>query len=254
MRARRRRAPAVAALASLAVLANGCADPGPPPAATTSRATPAALVTPDTAAGPAATLPTTAEVFRDTRTFALAAASGRAEGTLPRGRQVVRVELEGTAAGANQHVLVEAKGAGIVEVLTVDGRHWLSGDVDFWRDRGKRVRDARAAAGGWHGVSEARARQVAPWTLRTLLTQWFADPDVAALESVPLVVARDEAGDRELWVLGRPGGPRLWVAADGSGELVRLVRPGRIPTEIGFSGWERVEPRTAPAPGEVLSP
>lgn len=249
MRAGRRRVPVVAVLVSVAAVLCGCADQGPVPAGTTtSPATPAA---PE---APTPTLPTTTEVFRDTRTFALAAGSGRAEGTLPRGRRAVRVELEGSAAGANQHVVVDEEGSGRADVLSVDGRHWLAGDLDFWGERGERLREARAAAAGWHEVTEAQARRVAPWTLRTLLTQSFADPDLAALESDPLAVDHEQVEGRELWVLGRPGGAQLWVAADGSGELVRLLRPGKVPTDLAFSGWGRVEPLTPPSPGEVVGP
>ena len=202
---------------------------------------------------PATPLPTTAEVFRETRTFALAAGSGRVEGTVLRGRRAARVELEGAAAGANQHVVVEEEGSGRAEVLTVDGRHWLAGDVAFWRARGERRRDALAAAAGWHAVSGAQAQRVAPWTLRSLLTRWFAEPGVAALESAPAPVASEGSPDGDLWVLGRPGGARLWVAADGSGRLVRLLLPGRAPTDVAFSGWERVEPFAPPGPGEVVT-
>jgi hypothetical protein len=193
--------------------------------------------------------PTTAEAFRATRTFALAAESGRARGTLRREGRPVEVEVAGDAAGTDQHVVVEGKGAGLAEVLSVDDRHWLAGDLDFWRSRGLRGARARAATSGWLAVTLAQARRVAPWTLRTLLTDRFARADLLALESATVAVTRREVDGRRLWVLGGTEGPRLWVAADGSAELVRMVVPDG--TDLDFTDWGRVEPFEAPDPGTV---
>ena len=248
MRARRRRAPVAVLLASVAVLAGGCADPGSSPAASST----GPATEPSASVEPSPGLPATAEVFLDTRTSALAADSGRVEGTLPRSRRAVSLRLEGSAAGANQRAVVDAGRAGTAEVLTVDGARWLSGDVEFWQGRGERLREARRSATGWHEVTEGQARRVAPWTLRTLLTDWFGRPDVAALESDTRTVSTDESRGRELWVLGRAGAAQLWVAADGSGELVRLLLPGPVPTDVVFSEWGRVAPLTAPPAADVL--
>jgi hypothetical protein len=241
---------AAARLALVALLAGaaGCGDTGPAPA-TSSAGTPptrsASAGTPDVV------LPSTAEAFRDARTFALAAGSARAVGTVVRGGREVRIELEGDAASTSQHVVVEQEGGGLADVLTVDDRHWLAGDLDFWRGRGESPEVARASAAGWHEVPGAQARRVAPWTLRTLLTDIFARADVGGLESDPVPVVPDEVGGREAWVLGRADGPRLWVAADGGGELLRLLVPGEEPTDLRFSDWGRVQPLGPPDPDRI---
>lgn len=219
---------------------SGPEDPGPATAPPPT-STPSATVTGE--------LPPTAQAYRDTRTFALAAESGRARGAVRRGGDRVDVDLAGDAAGSNQHVVVEGTGVGLAEVLTVDDRHWLAGDLDFWRSRGLTTARARTATSGWLAVTPAQARAVAPWTLRTLLTDRFSLPAVAALESDSTPVGEQDVDGRRLWVLGSRGSPRLWVVPDGSAELVRLVVPGG--TDLTFSRWGRVEPLPAPDPGTV---
>ncbi len=232
------------ALGAVLVLC-GCSSTEPVPAASTGPATSA----PPPSSSAAVELPSTAEAFRATRTFALAAESGRARGTLRRAGRPVEVEVAGDAAGTDQHVVVEQKGAGLAEVLTVDDRHWLAGDLDFWRSRGLGPAKARAATSGWLALTPGQAARVAPWTLRTLLTDRFGRADVLALESDPSPVRLREDGGRRLWLLGRSGGPQLWVAADGSAELIRLRVPGG--TDLAFTDWERIERLPAPDPDTV---
>ncbi len=242
------RALAVVAVAALLTAAAACGAEDQASRATTSMPAP---TTPDDPPSPS--LPTVGEVFRDTRTFALASGSGRVEGTLRRGRTEVTIELEGDAVGSNQHIAVEQEGAGLADVLTVDEEHWLAGDLDFWLARGESTRAARRAATGWHRITAQEAGRVAPWTLRTVLTERFARADVSALETDSSSVDPERLGGRDVWVLGRPGGPQLWVLADGSGELVRLLLPERDPADLTFSRWGRVEPLAPPEPDTVVA-
>lgn len=232
-------------LAAVALAATACTGdlglPTPPtPLASTSTA-------------PASSTPSTGEAFRDTRVFALSAASGRVVGLVGSGSRAVDLELEGSASGGDQRVRVTSGDGRTAEVLTVGLDHWLSGNEAFWTARTGSATKARAVAGGYVPVDADEAAEVAPYTLRDLLSEAFARPAVAALEGGFGPAADDEVDGTAAWVIGDTGGPRLWVAADGSAELLRLVVPGSDALDLVFSQWGRVEPLNAPAPADVRS-
>lgn len=202
------------------------------------------------------TLPVTGDVYRDTRTFALSAGSGHVVGTVERDGEPVTLEIEGSASGTNQAVRVTAEGVGTAEVLTVGGRSWLSGDEDFWTERLGSARKARAAVGTYVPVSAAEAAEVAEvaevadHTLRGVLSDQFGLEPVAALEGDTDPVVADVVDGRTAWLLGDEDGARVWVAADGSAELLRIVVPGRSPSDLVFTDWERARTFDSPAAGE----
>ncbi len=198
---------------------------------------------------PSPSLPTVGAVLADTLTFALSSPSARVEGVLPRGGARVEVVLEGNAAGTDQQVVVDAGDDGVARVRTVGEAHWLGGDEDFWRAQGVPDADLGEAGRTWLVVSEERARSLAPWTVRTLLTDLFALPGVVAMESSTDSVTADEVDGRAAWMLGSAGRPRLWVAGDGSGELLRVVVPDG--TEVRFTRWGRAQTFVAPGQYDV---
>ncbi|MBM6402113.1 hypothetical protein [Phycicoccus sonneratiae] len=201
---------------------------------------------------PTPSLPATADAFRDARTFALAAESGHLVGTLGTGAAAVRIDLEGSASGANQRLVRAVRGRGTAVVLTVGDGHWLAGDEAFWRTRTPNAADARARVGTWAPVRAADARAVGPETLRGVLEATFSRPAVAALEEDPAPVVDDEVEGRPAWRLGtEDGGARVWVAAAGGGEVLRVAVSGKGAVDLTTTGWERATVWQPPAAGDV---
>ncbi|WP_299445651.1 hypothetical protein [uncultured Phycicoccus sp.] len=195
--------------------------------------------------------PSSAELLRDTRTFALAAASGRVQGLVGAGARAVELDLEGSAGGGDQRVRVTGPDGRTAEVLTVGIASWLSGDERFWTERTGSAAKAEALVGAYVPITPAEAADLAPYTLRGLLSEAFARPQVAALEASGTPVADDEVAGVAAWVIGEDDGPRLWVAADGSAELLRIVVPGADPLDLTFGGWGRAETFSAPAAADI---
>lgn len=201
---------------------------------------------------PTPSLPTTAEAFRDARTFALAAESGHLTGTLGSGRTAVRIDLEGSASGANQRLLRAATGRGTAVVLRVGEGHWLAGDAAFWGTRTTKAAVVRARVGTWVPVTAAQAAEVGSETLRAVLERTLAVPAVAGLEGEPAPVAEDEVDGRAAWLLGsEAAGARVWVAAGGGGEVLRIAVSGKGAVDLQVTDWERATTWAAPAPGDV---
>ncbi|QIM21733.1 hypothetical protein G7075_12355 [Phycicoccus sp. HDW14] len=241
MTAGTRRAVALAVAVGVLLL-GGCSALAPPrvPEPTTAATT------------PPASLPTTAEAFRDARTFALAAESGHLTGTLGSGARAVRIDLEGSASGGNQRLVRTVAGRGTSVVLTVESGHWLAGDADFWRTRVKGAAAVRARVGRWAPVRAAEARSVGPETLRGVLEATLTVPAVTALEVDPAPVTEDEVDGRPAWLLGsEAAGARVWVAAGGGGEVLRVAVSGTGAVDLLTSDWERATAWQAPTPGEV---
>ena len=251
--------PAVAAAGLLV----GCSDDGTAPASTSSTSATATTSSPATSGSstpvtagpvpsPTASAPSVAEVYRAARTAALSAESGHAVGTVTSEGTRLRIDLEGLANGANQTVFITTPAGGTAEVLTVGDGYWVGGDEAHWADITGDPKAAKALVGKYAPVSESDATELGSFTLRKLLTDTFSLPELSVLESDTGPAREAEVDGRAAYVLGTEGGPRVWVAADGSGSLLRAVGPASEPSDLTFSGWGRARTFTQPAPADLL--
>ncbi len=245
----------VVAVVSLAAV-SGCTD-DPEPVATASASVAAPTASGSASGGPTtsrptSTLPTVAEVFRTARTSALAAASGHVVGTTTHEGQPLRIDVEGTADGSNQTVLITTPDGGTSEVVMVDDKYWLGGDEAFWVHQTGDAQAGRAMVGKYVQISESDATENGSYTLRGVLTGLFATPEIAALESDTRPVEAGEVDGRDAYVLGQEGGGRLWVATDGSGTVLRILGPASAPDDLAFSDWGRAKTFEQPPPAKVV--
>lgn len=248
---RRARAAGVAVLAAAVVLA-GCSgdDPVAPVATTASAPTSSPTASPSPSETEVA--PSVADVYRATRTSALSAASGHVEGSLTREGRTLTIDVEGVANGSNQTVFITTD-TGTAEVLTVGEDYWLGGDEAFWVEQ---TGDAQAGAGmvgKYVPITESDATELGSFTLRSILTEKFSMPEFAAFESDSTPAEETEVEGRAAYVLGEEGGARLWVAADGSGALLRAVGPRTAPSDLVFSDWGRAQTFSPPPPSKVVA-
>lgn len=196
--------------------------------------------------------PTVGELYRDTRTSALAAGSGHAVGTQTRGGRTLRIDVEGVANGSNQRVAITVPGGGTSEVITEGGRYWLGGDEAFWVEQTGDANAGRDMVGKYVEISESDATELGSFTLRSILTEKFGLAQFAALEGVGTPAQRTTLKGKDAYLLTGRDGARLWVATDGSGQLLRAVGPKGAPSDLTFSGWERARTWQAPPAGSVV--
>ena len=111
------------------------------------------------------------------------------------------------------------------EVLTVGDGYWVGGDEAHWAEITGDPKAAKALVGKYAPVTESDATELGSYTLRTILTDAFAQPDLAVLESDTGAATETEVDGRPAYLLGQQGGARMWVAADGSATLLRVVGP-----------------------------
>ncbi len=243
----------VVAVVSLAAVSGCTDDPEPVATASASVAVPTSSASGgQTTSGPTSTLPTVAEVFRTARTSALAAASGHVVGTTTHEGQPLRIDVEGTADGSNQTVLITTPDGGTSEVVMVDDKYWLGGDEAFWVHQTGDAQAGRAMVGKYVQISESDATENGSYALRGVLTGLFATPEIAALESDTRPVEAGEVDGRDAYVLGQEGGGRLWVATDGSGTVLRIVGAASAPDDLAFSDWGRARTFEQPPPSKVV--
>ncbi|MFL6153564.1 MAG: hypothetical protein ACJ72B_14390 [Ornithinibacter sp.] len=203
-------------------------------------------------AAPSPSAPTVADAYRDARTAALSAESGHAVGTVTRDGTRLRIDLEGQANGSNQTVFIATPKGGVAEVLTVGTDYWVGGDEAHWADVTGNRRAAKALVGKYAPVTRSDATELGAFTLRSILIDAFAQPDLAALESDTGAATETEVDGRPAYVLGARGGTRLWVAADGSSTVLRYVGPKSAPADLTFSDWGRATTFTQPPPDRVV--
>jgi hypothetical protein len=233
-------------------------------AACTDAVEPVSTVATTTPAGSEATSPTSsssaaprrppaADVVRGVRTSASSASSGTVRGTIRAddGRTLA-IDLVGDAPGTNRRLRLTIPEVGTAEVLSVAGQFWLSGDRGFWTEQLVDPQAAAGVVGKYVEVTESDVSELGDFRLGGILSDAFARPEVAALQSATGPATPDRVDGRAAWVVGPAAGPRVWVAADGSDELLRYVGPKAAPADLSFTGWERAETFTAPPPGQVV--
>lgn len=262
---RRARATGAAAGLALALLLAACGDdpeptPSVTPSASATQASPTPTVTTATPLPSSAPTvaqpvkdPTVAEVYRDTRTSALSAGSGHVTGTLVRDGKTYRIDVEGVANGANQTAFITIPDAGTAEVITVGPRFWLGGDLGFWTYQTGDAATAADMVGKYVQISESDATELGSFTLRTVLTEKFALPEIEALESDGSSAERTSLRGTDAWLLEGRNGAKLWVAADGSGALLRAVGPKGSSSDLSFTEWERAQTFRDP-PADKITP
>jgi hypothetical protein len=242
------------ALAAATLVVAGCSD-DPEPAATGSGSSTSASSGPATTSpnsSSTASVPSVAEVFRATRTASLSAESGHAKGTVTRDGAVLGIDVEGLANGTNQTVFITTPAGGTAEVLTVGDGYWVGGDEAHWAEITGDAKTAKTLVGKYAPITESDATELGSFTLRSILTDAFAQPDLALLESDTGAATQTEVDGRPAYLHGAPTGARLWVAADGSGTLLRVVGPKSDPADLTFSGWGRATTFTQPPPDRVV--
>jgi hypothetical protein len=245
---RRALRPLAVALVVASALLAGCSGDGEPTASGTASPPTA---TSETAAS-STSAPSVADVYRDARTAALSAESGHAVGTVTSDGTPLRIDLEGQANGSNQTVFITTPKGGIAEVLTVGTGYWVGGDEAHWADSTGDPKAAKALVGKYAPVTESDATELGSLTLRSILTDAFAQPDLMVLESDTGAATQTEVDGRPAYVLGAEGGPRMWVAADGSATLLRYVGPKKEAADLTFSDWGRATTFTQPPPDRVV--
>ena len=201
---------------------------------------------------PSSLAPSVGDVYRAARTAALSAESGRAKGTVTSEGAKLGIDVQGLANGSNQTVFITTPTGGIAEVLTVGNGYWVGGDEAHWTEITGNPKAAKALVGKYAPVTESDATELGDFTLRTLLTDAFALPDLAVLESDTGAATETEVDGRPAYVLGKEGGARLWVAADGSDTLLRLVGSPSEPSDLTFSDWGRAPTYTEPPPAKLV--
>lgn len=196
--------------------------------------------------------PLVGELFREVRTAALAAESARIEGTLQRQGKQYGLEVEGAADGTNQQLFLTVKDGGRPEVLTVGSDYWLGGDEAFWTEQTGDAAAGKAMVGKYVPITRGDAKELGSFTPRTILTEKLSDPAFSDMEASTDPVGTDEIKGTPAYVLDGDDGAQLWVAADGSATLLRIVGSSEAPADLVFSAWDRAAVVTAPEPSSVV--
>jgi len=228
----------------------GCTD-DPTPTGSTS-AVASASATTDPTSSPTDSASSVAEAYRAARTASLAAQSGHVKGTVTREGALLGIDVEGVANGSNQTVFITTPDGGTAEVITVGDGYWVGGDEGYWAETTGDPANAATMVGKYAPIMESDATELGSFTLRTLLTTIFSMPEFTLFESDTGEATRTEVDGRQAFVLGREGGARLWVAADGSGTLLRVVGPATDASDLTFTDWDRARTFTQPAPADLL--
>ena len=241
----RRAATSVAAIALAATLA-GCG--GSSSDSTSTSGSPSSSTS-------SAKKPGAGTVYKQARATALAAKNGHVSGTVTDSGTQTSIDLVGAADGSNQKATFKAAKEGTFTLLTVAGKNWVQGDTTFWTTNA----DAATASkldGKWVVVPDEQAKDFGDTNLKGLLSDMFDNQSLSTLESLATAVNETEVDGVKAYVLQDKGSDdgQVFVTADGTAHLIKIVGPKDQPGTLTFSEWDAVKPFTAPAAGDIVNP
>lgn len=250
LRPSRRARFAVLAVLAGGVLLTGCAGsespekPAPGGSGTGSAST---------AASSSATEPSAKEVYAAARAAALKATSATMTGTVPEAGSTLTLTVSGATSGDPQTLTVNfGAGQGTATIVTVAKAYYMTGDAAFWTSQADAAA-AKALKGKWVAMDAASTQGFGDFRIGAMLTEMFATPEMGVFESLTSPVTRGEVKGRAAWVIGEAGDAQVFIAADGSGELLKIVGPKSTPGDLVFTNWNKAPKIVAPAKKDVVS-
>lgn len=193
--------------------------------------------------------PSAKDLYAKTRESSLKAKSAKLEGTVTDAGQVMDIELEGQVDGSNQRVEVDYGDKGSVEIITIDGTHYVKGDEDFWTSQGGLTRRQVEQAGVAEKYVSTTDDSMSDFTFKSLLDQMFEEEAMSGLESLTTPVEKVTEDGVEAWKMTDDEAEVLVTADDKS--YLHKIKAGKD-ANLTFSDWDAVKEFEAPAAGDVI--
>ncbi|WP_425310255.1 hypothetical protein AADG42_16430 [Ammonicoccus fulvus] len=196
--------------------------------------------------------PSAAELFNGALADVGAATSVRITVSGMRGGNQVAMEVAGVRDGSNQVLLIaQGEGKGVAEVITVDGKEYVKGDLAFWT--------------ATQGLPRAKARQfVGKYALvkgTAYSRQWNPDVFLKLLSNIGEVGESHSFPVTEIIENGAPmyqvtmdAGNAQWYDREAPRHLRRtVVTKGSDRSDMTYSDWNSVPRVTAPSADQIVA-
>lgn len=195
-------------------------------------------------------LPSVQDLYATVRASALAAESGHVTGFVTDGGESLTLDIQGRADGSNQRAKVSRDAGGSLTMLTVKGKHYVTGDWDFWA-AATEPKTADQLVGAQVRVPAAKALRYSDVTLGGLLAETFAAETLSLVATFGSSVSVRHANDKDFWVLSLAD-TEIWVDP-ATERLLKVVRSAeQSHAELTFDQWDDVPPYKAPSSSKVL--
>ena len=192
------------------------------------------------------------ELYTKVRAASLAATSGHLSGTVTQDGEKMSIDVAGTADGSNQKLGVGV-GKGKAEILTVGGKHYMSGDKGFWTEQTGDAKAAKLLVGKYVQVSAADAKDLGDLTLGAMLKEMFAEKQLSTLEKLTSSVETRTEDGAQVWVANDGSGSEIWVDPK-TEHLVKIVIAGDQAGSLTFDSWDAVKKVAAPPATKIVKP
>jgi hypothetical protein len=211
-----------------------------------------ASVSASASSSPSPEQPTMGELYTKVRAASLAAQSGHLEGEVTNEGEKTTLEVAGTADGANQKLTVGV-GKGEADILTVDGKYYMTGDEAFWTEQTGDAKAADLLVGKYVEISAADAKELGDLSLGALLEEMFEQSELSTLEKLTSSVETRTEGGKQVWVASDGSGSEIWVDPE-TELLVKIVAVGDDAGELVFDSWNTVKKVQAPPAEDIVKP
>jgi hypothetical protein len=192
-------------------------------------------------------VPSAKVLYESMRKNVAAAKSVRIKGEVTTGGKKITIDIAGDRDGKSTRAVVN-DGTGQVELLTAGGNVYVKADAVYWTKKAS-ASAAKVAAGKYvkipagTGADELR--------VGSLLDGAFTDLPLSGV--LQKVETTDVDGTPAYLLADRIGGEgKIYVSADGTARLLRLVSTKTNTGTLDFSEWDAVPPISAPSPDQLV--
>ncbi len=192
------------------------------------------------------------ELYTKVRAASLAAKSGHLSGTVTQDGEKMSLDIAGTADGSNQQLEVGV-GKGKAQILTVGGKHYMSGDQGFWTEQTGDPKAAKALLGKYVQISAADAKDLSDLTLGAMLKEMFSEGELSTLEKLTSSVETRTEGGAQVWVASDGSGSEIWVDPT-TERLVKIVIAGEGAGALDFDSWDAAKKVATPPAKQIVKP
>ena len=196
--------------------------------------------------------PTMGELYTKVRAASLAAESGHLKGEVTQEGQKTTLEVAGAADGSNQKLTVGV-GDGEADILTVNGKYYMTGDKAFWKEQTGDAKAADLLVGKYVQISSSDAKELGELSLGALLEEMFEQDELSTMEKLTSSVETRTDDGAQVWVASDGSGSEIWVDPE-TGLLVKIIAAGDDAGELVFDSWNEVSKVKAPPAEDVVKP
>ena len=196
-------------------------------------------------------VPSVGDLYTKARESAKAAKSVHLKGQMTESGESMKIDLAGIRGGDT--VGTVSMKDGTFEIRRVGSTVYMKSTADYWK-KNAGAEAAEMIGNKYLKLPADAAKDMDEFTVGALLDGIFEDESLSTVDKLASKVEETTVNGQPAYLLSErldPNGAKIYLAADGTAHLLRIVGPKDDPGSMDFSEWDAVTAATAPAASQI---